>query len=178
MDLISSYNSILLFLKAYNENWPLGAIVTAFRDPIHFVRLRYRHCVPGPHSLRSLGVSSLLFRDPTHFVRLGYRHCYSGTPLTSFAWGIVIAIPRPLCTTQRHLRLRLAVFRPSPLQVIFGLEKWDKVFGKSYFADEAYSVVQTTDGGYAMAGRTKSKGAGGSDVLILKLDKNGELECN
>ena len=79
MDLISSYNSILLFLKAYNENWPLGAIVTAFRDPIHFVRLRYRHCVPGPHSLRSLGVSSLLFRDLTHFVRLRYRHCYSGT---------------------------------------------------------------------------------------------------
>jgi len=44
MDLISSYNSILLFLKAYNENWPLGAIVTAFRDPTHFVRLGYRHC--------------------------------------------------------------------------------------------------------------------------------------
>ncbi|MGB6606374.1 MAG: hypothetical protein WBF28_01010, partial [Atribacterota bacterium] len=49
---------------------------------------------------------------------------------------------------------------------------WDKTFGGSE-NDEAHSVIQTDDGGYAVAGWTKSKGAGNSDVWVLKLDENG-----
>jgi len=51
---------------------------------------------------------------------------------------------------------------------------WDKTFGGSE-NDEAHSVIQTDDGGYAVAGWTKSKGAGNSDVWVLKLDENGNL---
>ncbi|MBI4453757.1 hypothetical protein HY636_03885 [Candidatus Woesearchaeota archaeon] len=53
--------------------------------------------------------------------------------------------------------------------------EWDKNFGESYFADEAYSIQQTTDLGYIVAGSTTSKGAGGSDAWVFKLDKNGDL---
>jgi len=51
---------------------------------------------------------------------------------------------------------------------------WDKTFGGSE-NDEAHSIIQTDDGGYAVAGWTKSKGAGNSDVWVIKLDENGNL---
>jgi len=51
---------------------------------------------------------------------------------------------------------------------------WDKTFGGSE-NDEAHSIVQTEDGGYAITGWTKSKGTGNADVWVIKLDENGNL---
>ncbi len=45
---------------------------------------------------------------------------------------------------------------------------WAKTFGGSYY-DEVYSIQQTNDGGYILAGNTSSFGAGSRDVLVLKL---------
>ncbi|MGB9700612.1 MAG: hypothetical protein ACPL5I_14645 [Thermodesulfobacteriota bacterium] len=48
---------------------------------------------------------------------------------------------------------------------------WEKTYGSSY--DEiAYSIQQTSDGGFILAGETKTSG-GDTDFLILKLDANG-----
>ena len=55
-----------------------------------------------------------------------------------------------------------------------GNKLWDKTFGGSGM-DGAYSLIQTTDGGYTVTGRTESKGAGGADVWIIKLDEQGNL---
>ncbi|ACI19141.1 ligand-binding sensor domain-containing protein [Dictyoglomus thermophilum] len=49
---------------------------------------------------------------------------------------------------------------------------WQKVFGGKS-DDGAYSIQQTSDGGYIVAGGTYSFGAGGVDVYIIKLDSNG-----
>jgi len=49
---------------------------------------------------------------------------------------------------------------------------WQKTYGGSSF-DAAYSIQQTTDGGYIVAGWTSSFGAGYFDVYIIKLDANG-----
>ena len=53
-----------------------------------------------------------------------------------------------------------------------GKEVWSKTFGGSS-DDLAWSIQQTNDGGYIVAGYTKSFGAGSEDVYILKLDANG-----
>ena len=55
-----------------------------------------------------------------------------------------------------------------------GVITWQKTYGGSY-ADGANSIQQTRDGGYIAAGYTKSYGAGGSDVYILKLNASGNL---
>jgi PKD repeat protein len=44
--------------------------------------------------------------------------------------------------------------------------------------DTAYSVVQTDDGGFAIAGQTESFGSGGSDAWLIKTDPDGNEEFN
>jgi hypothetical protein len=39
--------------------------------------------------------------------------------------------------------------------------------------DEAHSIIQSSDGGYVIAGQTKSFGAGGEDIYVVKMDANG-----
>ncbi|HYV93854.1 MAG TPA: T9SS type A sorting domain-containing protein [Chitinophagales bacterium] len=52
---------------------------------------------------------------------------------------------------------------------------WTRCFGGSNL-DGAYSLQQTTDSGYIVAGATNSIGNGGSDYWIAKIDKSGNLE--
>lgn len=44
------------------------------------------------------------------------------------------------------------------------------------FDDEAADIIATSDGGYFVTGSTSSFGKGNSDVYVLKLDSNRELE--
>jgi len=56
-----------------------------------------------------------------------------------------------------------------------GTLQWTKTIGGP--GDEiGHSLIQTSDGGYAIAGATKSFGAGGEDVYVVKLDANGNLQ--
>jgi hypothetical protein len=49
---------------------------------------------------------------------------------------------------------------------------WNQTYGGTG-DDEASSVIQTSDGGYALAGYTNSSGAGGYDFWLIKTDANG-----
>jgi uncharacterized delta-60 repeat protein len=55
-----------------------------------------------------------------------------------------------------------------------GTLEWDRVWSGDN-TDDSYSVVQTSDGGYAIAGFTKSYGEGGDDLLITKYDMSGDM---
>ncbi|MCJ7445886.1 MAG: hypothetical protein MUO26_15425 [Methanotrichaceae archaeon] len=53
-----------------------------------------------------------------------------------------------------------------------GNKIWDRTFGGTA-QDRGYSVQQTRDGGYVVAGQTSSYGAGGADVWVIQTDPSG-----
>ncbi len=54
-----------------------------------------------------------------------------------------------------------------------GIEQWNRTFGGPYY-DYGYSVLQTTDGGYIMAGSTNNR----QDAWLIKIDPDGNEEWN
>jgi len=52
--------------------------------------------------------------------------------------------------------------------------EWQKTYG-GYGKEEAFSIVETYDRGYAVAGFTESYGAGERDFLVMKLLPNGDV---
>lgn len=53
-----------------------------------------------------------------------------------------------------------------------GNKIWERLFAGTR-DDQAYSVQQTKDGGYIVAGHTASSGAGSEDAWLIKLDAGG-----
>jgi len=53
-----------------------------------------------------------------------------------------------------------------------GTQQWAANFGGTDY-DEAKSIVETIDGGYAVVGHTFSQGAGQADIWLVKLNSSG-----
>jgi hypothetical protein len=58
-----------------------------------------------------------------------------------------------------------------------GVLEWSKIYG-GMGVDYARSVIQTSDGGYALAGCTSSYGAGDFDYWLVKTDSEGNALWN
>ena len=54
---------------------------------------------------------------------------------------------------------------------------WNRTYGGQEY-DEAQSIIQTVDGGYALAGVTRSYGLGVTDFWLVKTDSNGNHQWN
>ncbi len=55
-----------------------------------------------------------------------------------------------------------------------GAIQWQKSYGGSG-QEQAWSIDGTSDGGWVIAGGTTSYGAGGSDLLVIKLNATGDI---
>jgi predicted secreted protein len=53
-----------------------------------------------------------------------------------------------------------------------GTMQWNQTYGGTD-GDAGWSIIQTIDGGYALAGNTASFGAGGTDFYVAKTDEVG-----
>lgn len=60
---------------------------------------------------------------------------------------------------------------------ITGQTEWNQTIG-GLRADFCFSVVESSDGGYMLAGRTESYGAGGTDMLLVKTNAIGQIQWN
>ena len=58
-----------------------------------------------------------------------------------------------------------------------GAMLWNKTYGGTK-ANEINAVIETDDGGCALAGSTSSYGAGGLDMWLIKTDSNGNPQWN
>jgi hypothetical protein len=58
-----------------------------------------------------------------------------------------------------------------------GNMQWSKTYGGNG-TDYGYTVVQTSDGGYTLAGQTTSFGAGSNDFWLIKTDASGNMLWN
>ena len=56
----------------------------------------------------------------------------------------------------------------------YGDTVWTAVYGGAE-QEYAYSVRQTVDGGYIVAGKTKSSGGRGFDVYVVRTDGDGDV---
>jgi len=59
----------------------------------------------------------------------------------------------------------------------YGNMEWNRTYGGESYED-AYSLVATSDGGFAIAGCTRSFGAGFEDFWLIKTDEYGNMEWN
>jgi len=53
--------------------------------------------------------------------------------------------------------------------------EWERTYGGNK-EETAWCIKQTKDGGYIVAGQTRSFGKGGYDIFILKLDSDGDID--
>lgn len=54
-----------------------------------------------------------------------------------------------------------------------GNKQWEKTIG-GWMDDEGFGVLQAKDGNFVVVGYTRSRGSGGSDIYLLKVDQNGD----
>ncbi len=90
--------------------------------------------------------------------------------ILSLVYNITLGIGSNKCTSVvSNASFEISNDQPTELNI-----QWERTYG-GLGRGIIYSVIQTTDGGFAFAGETKSSALGG-DLWLMKIDTNGEIE--
>jgi len=73
----------------------------------------------------------------------------------------------------KRLALILGAFTMLLVSLSNAQQRWERTYGGIY-SDRGFSVRQTSDGGYIVAGVTGSFGAGGYDVYLIRTNASGD----
>ena len=73
------------------------------------------------------------------------------------------------------IKFLIAIFLLCFISLLSLHAQWAKTYGGTG-EDEAYSIQQTSDGGYIVAGMTKSFGEEEGDVWIIKIGAGGNIQ--
>jgi hypothetical protein len=57
-----------------------------------------------------------------------------------------------------------------------GKVEWTAMYGDDDGVDSGTDVIQTEDGGYLVIGRTENYGSGGSDIILVRFNSEGEYQ--
>jgi len=114
---------------------------------------------------------------------MGIRRCLAFLAFFSLLLNLVIRSQvtlGPLAQDFESENLKQApLTKSSPMFSRFAMlvVSFNRTFGGSG-NDYTYSVIQTVDGGFLLAGGTDSFGSGGSDFWIIKTNSSGQMQWN
>ncbi|MFA7714624.1 MAG: prepilin-type N-terminal cleavage/methylation domain-containing protein [Candidatus Paceibacterota bacterium] len=170
-DLSQTKKSLQAYYLAYNGYPTTGNDGISLEDNATFTQ-----------TMKSSGYMSTIPRDPKYTTSTGeYTYKYIAT--TSNAFTLCArseAKGNYFCADQTSEGVNQTSSAPvfgvwgGGSEEVGGATTWIKVLGGTS-TETAGSIEQTSDGGYIVAGRTSSFGAGSSDFLITKLDSSGTL---
>jgi hypothetical protein len=90
--------------------------------------------------------------------------------------------PKPTASPSPHTGTAFPTSNPATLPQLTPTQTPQPItFNSTYGGndqDVPHAVVQTSNGGYALAGETESFGAGGKDAWLVKTDAQGRMEWN
>ncbi|MDD2836187.1 MAG: hypothetical protein PHY05_08545 [Methanothrix sp.] len=163
-------NKYIDYIQINNKDWIASAIdflYALFTDT----------GVPGREIYESNGANLLLIKVDSNgnilwdrtFRRSG--HDYGVSVHETADAGYILSGTTKIDENQNHIWLIKANSK--------GDEEWSRTFGGSKWNSiPAASILQTSDGGYILAGYTDSFGEGGSDVWLIKVDNKGNEMWN
>jgi hypothetical protein len=103
---------------------------------------------------------------------------YAITPVNGQAIAMITGYTKSIGSGGADVWLICTLQSTFPLgNIVMDGKNWTKTYGGPR-DDAAKAIVATSDGAFALAGYTKSYGAGGSDMYLLKVDLNGNLLWN
>jgi uncharacterized delta-60 repeat protein len=172
--------NLLLLIDVVGAELPPAALSEARADG-DFSRVRARY---GPEASIFAYVPSWedkdseLFRPQTSCAgpdtRCTWEHTFGGV-LQDKAYGVVSLPDDGLVVVGNSRSKRDLEYNAWILRLSRGGKLiWERSFGGSK-SDQVYAVAATQDGGIAVVGHTRSKGAGQSDVWLLRLSETGDL---
>jgi hypothetical protein len=126
------------------------------------------------HVVGNIIANNLLAKINASYVSSGQFGYFTGGGNYSFPENLGINVTTTDINAKLHIKNVDVNTKDFLIESTAMINSIRAIGGTNY--DYAYSIQQTSDGGYIVAGVTRSFGAGNYDFLIIKLDSSGNIQ--